>query len=282
MGSLIFSFSDESDKLSFDARLKVALSGLGEAEAEIHVLLSELGGKGHVKFHALQLGGNPSELSKVIDSSLLDCRTDNQGPCFSSFATMVDYARDDFPKQFLAEDGTLDYKRFRKTKPQYRTYVQIDPELENLGIKAEEIQLLHTLRDEYAAQVLLELGRRNYVRAIQSSVSSTHPEVTERAAGIIDQINERMLILNEGIDACNQPEFDGEFCRRKLDEAYLNSSKIKIDMSVLNFTRKNLLDFCGALQSWQSSYEGGNLTEMQLEALFAMESANLPSHDYEL
>ncbi len=266
LASLVFTFSNETDKLNFDARLKVAISGLGEAEATVGVALAELAGNGSVRFHAIQRGGDPSQLSTVIDSGLVDCSTSNQAPCFQAFAEALNYIKSTFPQQFKNSEGEIDPQYFQHSRPNYKAYKYVAPELEAFSLPQADIRLLEIFREEYAATILTELGNRNYAKAVATAPSSDSTLIAE-AYNVIAKIDSKITILQEAMKVCNQASFNGILCKSSMDKAYTKANDITYDIAKLVVLNRTFLDFCSSLQVWQQAKEAQNVDIDELEFL---------------
>ncbi|RZA24178.1 MAG: hypothetical protein EOP10_10645 [Proteobacteria bacterium] len=99
-----FRFASPQDKLEFKGSANVSLLGIGELGGQISSLNEKIKSSSTVTITAHQIGGNPEELGKVLDDSIVSCTLAQfETKCLPMLQAVVRYAREDFPRS-LAND----------------------------------------------------------------------------------------------------------------------------------------------------------------------------------
>lgn len=99
-----FRFNSAQDRLEFKGSASMSLLGIGELGGNISKLSDNLKKNSSVSITAKQIGGNPENLSKILDDSVISCNlADFEAKCLPMLKALVKYAREDFPAS-LAQD----------------------------------------------------------------------------------------------------------------------------------------------------------------------------------
>ncbi len=81
-------------------------------DGKLNYIDEELKKSVRITVRALQKGGEPTALLKVIPNNIISCSLDNYAPCFNLFEQAVNYAKNDFGDQFnaLSDYNVVRYK----------------------------------------------------------------------------------------------------------------------------------------------------------------------------
>ncbi|MCV2885688.1 hypothetical protein OE749_13400 [Aestuariibacter sp. AA17] len=93
-----------------------------------------------ITVRALQKGGEPTRLLNVIPNNIISCSLDNYEPCFTLFEQAVNYAKNDFGKQF---NGLSDYNVVRYKAVPYNASTL---DVKRLAADEQEIRFETTYR----------------------------------------------------------------------------------------------------------------------------------------
>lgn len=103
-----FDFRNKQDKEDIGGNISVGVGPGGAPVFKLTGSLNFLDDKTKnsivISLSFSQRGGNPLELSKVINPLVVQCTLDNAKECLRSFEILANYARDNFPAQFKTLD----------------------------------------------------------------------------------------------------------------------------------------------------------------------------------
>lgn len=107
--ALIFSlklvFKDSSQKSEFKTKVNFPFGNILNISPEIEKITKKQNLGGVLKISGFQLGGDPTQLSRIISLKTSTCSLNKMEDCQDMIKTMIDYASNEFPKQFKNEDG---------------------------------------------------------------------------------------------------------------------------------------------------------------------------------
>ena len=107
--ALIFSlklvFKDFSQKIDFKTKINVPFGSILNIAPEIEKLSEKHHLGGFLKISGFQLGGDPTQLSRIISLKTSTCSLNKMDDCQDIIKTMIEYASNEFPKQFQSKDG---------------------------------------------------------------------------------------------------------------------------------------------------------------------------------
>ncbi|XP_043472601.1 uncharacterized protein LOC122505185 [Leptopilina heterotoma] len=105
-------FASSNAKQKFEARISAKFGNIASAAGSIEAIASKYNITGSVIIQAFQMGGEPSQLSKILNKDnegqyyALTCSLLTMTNCISAASGLLDYARDEFTKQFSFQTNT--------------------------------------------------------------------------------------------------------------------------------------------------------------------------------
>lgn len=114
--SMILEFNSSKEMNEFRLKLGFGVLGIVELSIRIRVAIKETKINGNVKIKAIQLGGDPSQLSRIIDDKIKDCNLLQFDECLKVANKIIDYASGDYVRQLTDKNkfipmGTFSLKR---------------------------------------------------------------------------------------------------------------------------------------------------------------------------
>lgn len=97
--SIIIDFNSTQEKRDFEANIRGKVIGLFELSSQIRVAFKNTNVNGNIKIKAIQFGGDPSQLSKLIDDKVKHCNLLQFDECIKVANTIIEYASGDYAKQ---------------------------------------------------------------------------------------------------------------------------------------------------------------------------------------
>lgn len=104
--SINVEFKSHYEKTQFEAKAGVSFGDIFSASGDVQRIASQYGISGSISMQAFQIGGDPSQLSKILNKNgngdyyVLNCNLDAMNNCVSAASGMFDYAVNIFPTQF--------------------------------------------------------------------------------------------------------------------------------------------------------------------------------------
>lgn len=92
--------TDMQQKQLLQSRLGANITSFAELAGAINWNRMIFNLHGAVTIHGLQIGGDPSQLSKALSSSIVSCSLDKIDECQKSMAGLINYANNSLPTQF--------------------------------------------------------------------------------------------------------------------------------------------------------------------------------------
>ncbi len=166
-----FHFTSAQDRQEFKGNAHLSLLAIGEIGGQISILSDNIKKNSSVSITARQIGGNPEELSKILDDSVISCNlAEFETKCLPMLKALVKYAREDFPKSLTDDPVPTSSKGWAEVLYETDKYsdvvfingtdvVSLVPD-NNSSILTQEINLA---RDEVAD--LYQVQMTNYRRA---------------------------------------------------------------------------------------------------------------------
>lgn len=106
-------YLNDKDKSDIGGYLDVDIgSGLVEVNGKLQYLDSEAKSSVKITVRAIQKGGDPLQLLKVIPDNIVTCSLEDPTPCFTLFRDAISYAKNDYKDQFnaLSDYNVINYK----------------------------------------------------------------------------------------------------------------------------------------------------------------------------
>ncbi|MFW7380430.1 MAG: hypothetical protein ACOH5I_16580 [Oligoflexus sp.] len=106
--NLRMEFRNEQDKRDIGGKLKVSVGKVVDfvsVEGDLDYLDEEVKKSVKITVQAVQRGGAPLQLLKIIPNNLITCNLSNPEPCFQVFIDAVRYAKEDLTQQFTSLDS---------------------------------------------------------------------------------------------------------------------------------------------------------------------------------
>jgi hypothetical protein len=104
-------------------------------EGELRYVDEEIKQSVRITVRAIQKGGDPKQLLKIIPNNIITCTLDDYQPCFDLFVRASDYARDEFGSQL---NSLSDYNVVRYTAKPYSNSTldvrQLDPSEQTISV----------------------------------------------------------------------------------------------------------------------------------------------------
>lgn len=110
--SINLEFKNNVQKEEFNAHAGASFGNVFSASGDIQKVASQYSIDGLVSMQAYQIGGYPSQLSKILnkdgngDYYVLTCSLQNMDNCINAASGMLDYAVDNFPNQISFQNNT--------------------------------------------------------------------------------------------------------------------------------------------------------------------------------
>jgi len=252
-------FSSREDKDSMQAALSGDIGSFLSASVKINTTASKLNISGSININAYQLGGDPTQLSKVISTSSVECDfRNNIDACKATAQKIIDYASENFPHQFQRDgqgmwtgplvplsDLVLDYKVSDfgiKLAPSYVT--------EELILARKEVDDLFERNEYYARNLLMAYTKYPY-------------QMTGEVIQFQKKFQLNSVVLSEGLDLYNFPatgvETKVEILKRadkELEKNYLdNLHPIMESIVRFKFTFKDSICY----PKWQRAFDSENV-----------------------
>ncbi len=106
MMSLIIKFANQNQKNTFEAQMGGNMGDIFSASAKVQNIANQYHLNGVIELHGYQLGGDPTQLSKMIDEKEFSkCSLTNTASCQALASRLIYYANTEFPNQFQKQDG---------------------------------------------------------------------------------------------------------------------------------------------------------------------------------
>lgn len=105
-------FSSSYEKEEFNAHAQASFGDIFSASGSIQQIASQYGISGSVGMQAFQIGGNPSQLSYILnkdasgDYYALTCNIQDMENCIKAASGMLEYAKSNFTAQFSFQNNT--------------------------------------------------------------------------------------------------------------------------------------------------------------------------------
>jgi len=202
------------------------------ASEKISKTASQLNISGSVSINAFQLGGNPTELSKILSSSAAECDIRNLTACQDTAKKLIDYVSNVFPNQFQKDDHGI------WTSPLVPlTELIMDYSVSDFGLKLSPTFVTQelTLGRKQIEDLFL---RNSYYNKNLVNVIARYPvAMSSEVVQFSKNFQQNALILVEGVDLYNFPSKGVEKLKDILGraDAELESKYLTIHKSLENF-----------------------------------------------
>jgi hypothetical protein len=97
-------FSSKEEKKNFQTKIGVSVGGFINASASINKAAEEMKLSGRIEISAYQMGGDPTQLSKLLASSVIDCDIKDIKSCQDTAKSLINYVSNIFPTQFSKDE----------------------------------------------------------------------------------------------------------------------------------------------------------------------------------
>ncbi len=104
--SLKVKFASAADKQEFDNKFSAGVVGLGQITTAIQSISTQYNLNGQVTISGYQLGGDPTQLGRMLNSSILQCSITNTAACRQAETGLLNYSSNIFPSQFNGSSWT--------------------------------------------------------------------------------------------------------------------------------------------------------------------------------
>ena len=204
--ALQFHFNKEIDKQTFDAKYSSDFANLATFTKEIESTLTQINSKGNMHVMAYQVGGDPTQLSKlfgngpsptIAPSSVTQCSFDDLASCTQLLNNALNYISSDFPSQLrLPPDGSIpalaaqtgfESEPYIALNPAIKTNSALTPEIiaerDKLGIKLEAEED-HLQRAEFLVTMYTNPAYHTFVDALKAYIPLREDDISKlQAAG---------------------------------------------------------------------------------------------------
>ncbi|MEM9103392.1 MAG: internalin [Pseudomonadota bacterium] len=112
-------FLDENSKSDIGGYLGVDIAGgVVSVDGKLNFLDEDTKKSVRITVVAMQKGGDPKQLIRIIPNNIITCTLDNPEPCFQLFSEAIRYANSDFKTQFnsLSDYNVVGYQTTRYDK----------------------------------------------------------------------------------------------------------------------------------------------------------------------
>lgn len=207
-------FRNKYDKLNIGGKIHVKYGGIIDAEGALDFLDENTKKSVRITVRAIQNGGDPLELLKVFPDQIMSCTLENPQPCFDVFQNSVNYAQEDFIKQF----DTLD----KYNVLGYHTNTYEESGLEELMPQGNYptvtalVKRLQTELDESFQTALLDYERASKMLTMYNQYMSQ--EQCDAVEDIRDKAYDNARIYSDATIYCYDHPF-GNACLDYADEA---------------------------------------------------------------
>ena len=103
--SMKISFSDKSQKEIFASHIGAGITSFLNAAGDASSIAAQYHLTGQISILAYQLGGDPSQLAKMLGSSVVTCSLASVDDCKLTAKDLIDYATNIFPTQIVQQNG---------------------------------------------------------------------------------------------------------------------------------------------------------------------------------
>jgi len=141
--SLKISFSSREEKEQFDSKIGISIGSFLDASITISKLSQEYNLNGKVTIIGFQLGGDPSQLSKLMSSSIVECDVKNTQACQETAKNLIDYISKVFPNQFKKDESGI----WTSPLVPLTTFVK-DYKLEDFGFEITKTYINQDIQDK--------------------------------------------------------------------------------------------------------------------------------------
>jgi hypothetical protein len=102
--SLRINFNSKEEKEEFTTHVGLNIGSFIDASSTISNVSTKYNLSGRIQVLAFQIGGDPTELSKLLASSVVDCDIKNIKACQDTAKNLINYVSNIFPSQFKKDD----------------------------------------------------------------------------------------------------------------------------------------------------------------------------------
>lgn len=201
IATMSIEFASKEDKTAFEAAAHVDVNfvaGSASASGSINKMNQRMGSRTTVKVEAHQTGGNPGELSAILQAGVVDCNLSNMSQCLNTFGEVVRYANNNFRNQLIHGDG---YSVVR-----YHTMPYVDSAAFDLEPDGGFPMLQETVKrkraqiqEEYENQAII-YDKANYIR--NKLRHFTPPNQLVQVEDIFRRSFANMTTLTEAMELC--------------------------------------------------------------------------------
>ncbi|WP_257325133.1 internalin [Pseudoalteromonas rhizosphaerae] len=210
MLNLKFQYKNDEDKVKWGGQLGVDWAGKVNVSGKLQKVDEDVKRNIKITVSALQFGGDPTELLKVIPNQLVNCTMENPTPCFDVFKNSIDYIKTNYVTQF----DTLD--KYNVSRVLTQSYTDSGPSLSPLvpddvyPAKSILTKLaLKNMSDDWVQAILDNRRADNVLNYYASELSNSHRTALET---IRDNSLFNSFILADAVDYCKRNSI-GNYCR---------------------------------------------------------------------
>ncbi|CAM3700242.1 MULTISPECIES: hypothetical protein [Pseudoalteromonas] len=210
MINLKFQYKNDEDKVKWGGQLGVDWAGKVSVSGKLQKVDEDVKRNIKITVSALQLGGDPTELLKVIPNQLVNCTMENPTPCFDVFKNSIDYIKTNYVTQF----DTLD--KYNVGRVLTQSYTDSGPSLSPLvpddvyPAKSILTKLaLKNMSDDWVQAILDNRRADNLLNYYASELNNSHRTALET---IRDNALFNSFILADAVDYCKRNPI-GNYCR---------------------------------------------------------------------
>ncbi|KAA1155799.1 internalin [Pseudoalteromonas fuliginea] len=210
MINLKFQYKNDEDKVKWGGQLGVDWAGKVNVSGKLQKVDEDVKRNIKITVSALQFGGDPIELLKVIPNQLVNCTMENPTPCFDVFKNSINYIKTNYVAQF----DTLD--KYNVGRVLTQSYTDSGPSLSPLvpddvyPAKSILTKLaLKNMSDDWVQAILDNRRADNVLNYYASELNNSHRTALET---IRDNSLFNSFILADAVDFCKRNPI-GNYCR---------------------------------------------------------------------
>ncbi|MFC3033641.1 internalin [Pseudoalteromonas fenneropenaei] len=210
MVTLKFQYKNDEDKVKWGGQLGVDWAGKVSVSGKLQKVDADVKRNIKVTVSALQLGGDPTQLLKVIPNQLVNCTMENPTPCFEVFKNSIDYLKTNYVNQFSSLDN------YNVSKVFTTNYKESGPSLKALvpddvypGKSILTKLALKNMSDDWVEAIMDNRRADNLINYYGSELNSAQRSALEQ---IRDNAQFNSFILADAVAYCKRNPI-GNYCR---------------------------------------------------------------------
>lgn len=162
MVNMKIDYANKQDKFKVSGKIKADIAGVVNAEGSLESIDDETKQRVFITIEAIQKGGQPLELTKILPNNLMQCTLDNFKPCFDVFNEAIQYTKQNLPNQF-ADGKNYNIIRYKTERYDDSGLDQLVPKLQSHYDKTV-VRLAQSELDERYKQALQDVESAATIR----------------------------------------------------------------------------------------------------------------------